>query len=671
MDKPVAKWDATTKRIVTLVILLLLALIVSRFRAVLPPLVLAGLLAFILDPVVDFLEQRARLPRTAAAAIVLVVAILVLLAAPVVAVPPLVRAVRSLNLDFARIAVSLERLLAQPITVLQWQIDLRTVYQQFQQSVREFLSTVAAGTVNVVFGFASTLFWAIFILLSTFYMVRDADRMISWLDNLIPPTLRDDAIRLRLRVTRVWSAFLRGQLVMAFLMATITTVADTIIGLPNALALGLLAGVMEFIPSIGPVVAAVPAILVALFQGSTWLPLTPFWFAVLVLGVYLVIQQIEGNILLPRVMGQSLNLHPLVVLVAVILGGNLAGVLGMLLAAPTVATLGILGRYVYCRLTDQDPFTEPSRRRRAHPDLFRQLWNGLRGLLVRRQAQARPARPEDRAAMEAICAQVWDGEDYIPEVWEDWLADPYGEFSVLEVRGRVVALGKLTRLADDEWWLEGLRVDPAYRHLGLARKLQAHQLRQAERLGQGWLRLATASYNKAVHHLATRDHFHHVAEFLYCAGDPLPRPCGLQPLVADDLEAAWNLLADSPARQASAGLYETCWRWQRLTRERLAAHLTAGEVWGVKQEGRLAAVALVPLNQRGERLLVSLVDGEPAAVQTLVTELRALAHDRGLIGLRHRPPAYPPLLDTLHAAGLVNDWEHSLWIFERRLGTRE
>ena len=85
----------------------------------------------------------------------------------------------------------------------------------------------------------------------------------------------------------------------------------------------LIAAVMEFIPNLGPILALIPAVLVAFFQGSSLLPLSNLWFAVLVFGLYLVIQQVEGNLILPRVMGRSLNLHPLVVLIGIIVGSSI------------------------------------------------------------------------------------------------------------------------------------------------------------------------------------------------------------------------------------------------------------------------------------------------------------------------------------------------------------
>lgn len=661
------RWDVGTKRLIGTVVFVLVALILYRFRAVLPPLILAFLLAFILDPVVDFLEGRARIPRTGATVLVFLTIIAMAVTAPVIAMPPIVRAITSLNLDFVRIAAELDRFFSQPIPFLQWEIDLRAVYREFQQGIRSFLTAVATGTVNVVFSFVSTLFWGIFILLSAFYLTRDADRIVFWLDSLAPPSFREDFTRLRQEITYVWNAFLRGQLLMGLFIGGMTMIANTIIGLPNAPALGLLAGVLEFIPNIGPTIAAIPAVLIALFQGSYWLPLSNFWFAVLVVGVYVLIQQIESNFLIPRVMGRSLNLHPLVVLVAVILGGSMAGVLGVLIAAPTVATVRVLGQYIYYRLTDQDPFPVVPERPLPRPWLGQHLWDRLRRRILARRWLIRPARSEDRADVEALCKHIWGGNDYVPEAWDEWIADPKGELAVVERKGRVIALAKLSHVADDEWWLEGLRVHPDYRRLGVARTLQGHLLKVAEQVEVGVLRFATASTNRPVHRNAARDGFCKVAEFVPCRADALPGPNPLRLLGPDDLETVWEMVAHSPVRQASGSLYEVCWQWIALTRARLAGHLSAGEVWGAEIEGRLAAVAILPECSWAEHLAVGYLDGTPEGLQILAWGLRALAHQRGYLGVRIRVVTGPALLDSLRMAGFVPDREHTLWIFEKTI----
>jgi phosphoglycolate phosphatase-like HAD superfamily hydrolase len=138
-------------------------------------------------------------------------------------------------------------------------------------------------------------------------------------------------------------------------------IGTSIVGLPNAGLMGLLAGVLEAIPNFGPILAAVPALLTALLRGSSWIAVSHLGFAVIVAGVYVVIQQLENNILVPRIMGGRLRLHPVVVMIGLLSGGILFGVVGVFLAAPVTGTLAVLLRYLHAKLLGLDPFPEPVR----------------------------------------------------------------------------------------------------------------------------------------------------------------------------------------------------------------------------------------------------------------------------------------------------------------------
>jgi phosphoglycolate phosphatase len=118
----------------------------------------------------------------------------------------------------------------------------------------------------------------------------------------------------------------------------------------------MLAGLLEVVPNFGPVIATIPAVIIALLRGSSYLPISNFWFAVLVVGLYILIQQVENNYLVPRIMSRRLQLHPVVVFIGMLGGATLAGVVGLLLAAPTLATVRVLLRYTYAKLLDEDPF---------------------------------------------------------------------------------------------------------------------------------------------------------------------------------------------------------------------------------------------------------------------------------------------------------------------------
>lgn len=288
-----------------------------------------------------------------------------------------------------------------------------------------------------------------------------------------------------------------------------------------------------------------------------------------------------------------------------------------------------------------------------------------------KEIQIRPARAADKAAVASICAQTWEG-DYVPEVWDEWLADSHGQFVVAEAEGRAVGLGKLTRLAAGEWWLEGLRVDPDWRRQGIAGRIQAHVLAAARRLGGGVLRYGTHSANEAVHRISDRLGFRRAGVYQLHGATPLPAAApSLRQLAWKDLEAAWALVEGSERRRAAGGLYEVAWKWMGLTRERLSCHVAAGEAWGVygNGNGRLAGLALVwwgDVEQKGT-LHAGYVDGVgEAELARVLLGLRDLAAQRGLEeGVGFKSLEEPALLAAAGEAGYAVTWDKNIWVFEQ------
>jgi putative heme transporter len=150
--------------------------------------------------------------------------------------------------------------------------------------------------------------------------------------------------------------------------------------------LGLISFTLEFIPTIGPTIALVPAVLLALFSTSTTIGgLGGFAFALVVLVVWTVIQNIQALFVTPRVMGESLNLHPFVILLAVLAGASFGGALGVILAAPMVATIRLFGQYIYGKMFDTALFPELRPEQPAVPPFLMQWWNSLRTRLAARR----------------------------------------------------------------------------------------------------------------------------------------------------------------------------------------------------------------------------------------------------------------------------------------------
>jgi len=391
MSEPVRRWNSTTKAIVAIVCLAIVVYLLYTFRAVIVPLGMALLLAFVLNPVVNFLSRQLRMSRGLAVSLVflfLVLLLLATLAAPVAVVPGVTNAVRSVQDELVDLIREMGEFLREPVEIWDYTFDLSSIYDELSQSLTTFVGDVVEGTLAVVINIASFALWLIFILIAAFYLVKDADRFSDQLDRLAPPDYADDVRRLREQVGDVWNAFLRAQLLLGAVLAVITTALALVVGLPYALALGVLAGFMEFVPSVGPVIAAVPAVLLALFQGSTTFPgLDPLVFAAIVAAMYIVIQQIENNVLVPRIMGGSLKLHPALVMIALVVGGLTGGILGLLLASPILATGRVLSRYVYHRLYDRDPFAEPPKPppQKTEPKGLKRLWRSVAQWVNKRQ----------------------------------------------------------------------------------------------------------------------------------------------------------------------------------------------------------------------------------------------------------------------------------------------
>jgi predicted PurR-regulated permease PerM len=354
-------WSDTTKRWVALGLVLAGIALLYRVRSLLPPVIVACLLAYLLSPVVERLV-RLRLSRNVAAVISYVMLLLALVVAASILVPMVVQQISSINVDIQKIYESILRIMGryQTITILDYPIELSDVFAKLEDSliqlVTGFASRSAEEMLALAFGvassFASTFVWLIFVLVVSFWLVKDADEIRAGVHGLVPLDYREEVEELWGEVGSVWDAFFRGLLLLSLTVGVVTGTMTWVLGVKNALLLGILAGVLEVVPSIGPIVACIPAVLIAYFQGSTHLPIANGWFALLVLGLYVLVQQVENNFLAPRILGGSVKIHPLVVLVGAIGGYAVGGIVGAFLAAPVIGTFKILGSYLYRKLTE-------------------------------------------------------------------------------------------------------------------------------------------------------------------------------------------------------------------------------------------------------------------------------------------------------------------------------
>lgn len=210
------------------------------------------------------------------------------------------------------------------------------------------------GTVGFIIGFIVIPFWM-------FYILHDASQVKKGVVGVFPESVRADILAVSSLVDDVLSAYIRGQFLLMLFVGGLATVVLLIMGVPYALVLGFIAGILEALPTIGPILGAIPAVLVALLDK----PISAVYVAI----AFFAIQQIENLLLVPRISGKSVKLHPAVVMVVLVLGNQLAGFAGMLLAVPVTAIIRDLFKYFHLRLQDEPltPAKAASRVRAGKP----------------------------------------------------------------------------------------------------------------------------------------------------------------------------------------------------------------------------------------------------------------------------------------------------------------
>ncbi|MBK8432832.1 MAG: AI-2E family transporter [Chloroflexi bacterium] len=359
------RWQPSTKQMALGAILILFVLFIYLIRWLIIPILMSMVMAYVLLPAVDLLHKRLRLPRLLAIGLVYVLLIGFLVAIPAGTVPGLIS---QANAFIRNVPSYLEQgvLLAQdPVVVMEQELVPAEVVpvERVVAFVVQYMPSVGLQSVNLFGSLASatisTLGWIVVVLFLSFYMVKDHDMLFKGLIRVVPAEYQAEITELGYELGEVWNSFLRGQLILFAIMGTTVFVLATIIGLPNALLLGLISGFVEFIPQIGATLGMIPAVLIAIAQhDQSWLgaQMSPFLFGLLVMAGYIVLQQIENYFLVPRVIGRSLNMHPMIVFIAALAGAGLAGVLGILLASPVLASVRAIFNYVYAKLLDKPPF---------------------------------------------------------------------------------------------------------------------------------------------------------------------------------------------------------------------------------------------------------------------------------------------------------------------------
>jgi len=363
IDAPTPGQSSRAQRLaLVLGLLLVILLFFYLFSSILLPFVAAGGVAYFLDPVAVRLT-RWGLPRWAAAFLLVIGLIAVVLAFVLLLYPVIL----------SQIGLLLQRVPEYVVKVQAWANGTLSHLQEHlgadfvDSKLREIVATHAGamipylvGALSRVIGSGFAIVNAITLIVVTpivaFYLLRDWPRLVGRVDAVLPLRYAHLIRAQVFEVDRILSAWLRGQLLCCLLLAAFYSIGLTVVGLDLGLIVGLTAGLISFIPYVGTITGAVTSIGLAIAQFPTWTGV--FWVA----AVFMLGQILEGYVIYPRLLGNRVELHDVLVIFALLAGGAAFGFLGVLLAVPVTAALGVLVRFWLRRYLQSPLYLDPPQR---------------------------------------------------------------------------------------------------------------------------------------------------------------------------------------------------------------------------------------------------------------------------------------------------------------------
>lgn len=382
-------WNSGTKLIVGLTFVGILVAFLIYFRSIIGPLLLAVILAYVLHPVAEKLSNTTRLNWRWSVNIVFLLFVLILIGILTVSGLAIIQQMESLVGVISVFTITLPEFIEEissqiyaigPYSFSLDQSNLQALANQFLNIVQPLLGSL--GTVLSSFAASAlvTLGWILLVLVIAYFLLARTGQVTDEMIQIDIPGYNDDIQRINLELRRIWNVFLRGQMVIFVLAIILYSILLTILGVRYALGIAIMAGIARFIPYVGPFIVWIVTALVAFFQGYNYFGLEPWVYALIVVVLCLILDAILDNIVVPRFHGDTLGLHPAAVLVAALIAARLIGFVGLVLAAPVLASMVLLSRYFIRKLLDQDPWPEEEDNSNESPlswvEFINRLWKG-------------------------------------------------------------------------------------------------------------------------------------------------------------------------------------------------------------------------------------------------------------------------------------------------------
>jgi predicted PurR-regulated permease PerM len=374
-------WSSTTKLVVGLTLVTAVAALLVSFNNLIGPLLIAFILSYLLHPLASRLNEQPKWSWRGSVNTIYLAFIAVIVYFSTLSGVAVVEQIQNLIGVVQNFAVNLPSLLqdlsTQVYTVGSFEFDFAELEAQlFEQLGLDFvaLGEQALNALQPILGGAGSLLgtlassalgivgWGAFVLIISYFILADAGQFPDFLQNIELVGYDAEIRRLIRELGRIWNAFMRGQLLLIVLIVLTSFMLMSILGVRNALGLAFLAGLAKFVPYVGPLVAGITNALVAFFQGGNYLGIEPaIVYSLVVVVSAIVLDQIFDNLVTPRIYGQTLGVHPAAVLVAAFIAASILGVVGLLLAAPVLASLQLFVLYAMRKMLDLNPWPDPEK----------------------------------------------------------------------------------------------------------------------------------------------------------------------------------------------------------------------------------------------------------------------------------------------------------------------
>ena len=352
MDSKKIKVNISYESIIKFFIVLFILLSFIYLRGIIFIVFISMILALIMNPAVDKMEKK-KIPRVAGAASLFLSAFVLIGLLFYIVAPPLAKEVGTLASNFPTYLENAGldyNVLSSQDLIIDGSFDYK-ISEPFQNILFEASKALKDITSNIIVGVLSLLggiLSAILMLVISFYLVVEKDGVEKFVQTIIPAESRPQALRIIKKVEVKLGKWFMGQLFLGFVVGLLSFIGLTILGVPYALVLAIIAGAMELIPYIGPTLSSIPAIIIAF-------TISPI-LAILVFALYFIIQQLENYLLVPKVMERSVGLHPVVIIIAMLIGGQIAGVLGIILAIPVTTIASIVLEDIYSHKEEENSY---------------------------------------------------------------------------------------------------------------------------------------------------------------------------------------------------------------------------------------------------------------------------------------------------------------------------